>query len=63
MDTNDHTAEQKPPRFLSVPEAAAELGVSTSRLRRAATLGQLRMVLIGKRKVIPRSELVRLERD
>lgn len=48
-------------RFLSITEAAEVLGVSRPHLYRMAQDGELRSVRIGRRVLIPKMEIDRLE--
>lgn len=46
--------------FLSPAEAAKLLGLSIGTIRNRVRDGQIRSVLLGRRRLIPRSELERL---
>ena len=46
--------------LFSVPEAAKMLGVSRGLAYQAITAGRIRTVLIGTRRLVPKSELLRL---
>lgn len=48
------------PVAFSIPEAAAHLSISRSLLYSLIDSGQIRRVKIGRRAVIPASELVKL---
>jgi len=52
------------PRLFSLDEAARQLGgVSDRHLRNLAERGQLRLVKLGRRRLVPREELERLARE
>ena len=46
--------------LFSIPEAAKMLGVSRSLAYQAINAGRIRTVLIGTRRLVPKSELLRL---
>jgi hypothetical protein len=57
------TMNQKTPKtrpFLSIPTAAAQLGVDVSRLRDAVRRKQVYAVVIGSQALIPAKEIERL---
>lgn len=45
------------PAGLSVPEAAAYVGVSPKSMRRALTRGEIAFVRLGSRVIVPRAAL------
>ncbi len=51
---------QKPGKLATLPEAARELGLDVDTLKKAANLGQLRSVEVGRRRYIVRRDLARL---
>ena len=53
-------AREPAPRNLSIAEAASLLGVSRSTVYNRLRTGELRSVRIGRRRLIPSSELERL---
>lgn len=50
-------AQPAPDRLLSIPEAAAVLGVGRTRLYAEMDSGRLRSVKVGRRRVVPSSAL------
>jgi len=54
---------QPPPRLLTLEEAARELRLSTKTILRFEAKGLIKLVKLGRRKLCPRAELERLERD
>jgi hypothetical protein len=50
----------KKPLLNTFEAAGRELGVHPSLLKRAADIGQLAVVELGRRRLIPRAELVRI---
>ena len=47
-------------QLMTFPKAAAATGFAVTQLKSAAKNGQIRTVLVGKRKLIPASQLERL---
>jgi excisionase family DNA binding protein len=47
------SASSAEPLMLSVPEAAEQLGVGTTKLKRLIAAGQLASVTIGRRRLVP----------
>jgi excisionase family DNA binding protein len=52
--------KDNPARTVSVPEAGRQLGVGRDAAYRAAALGQLPTIRIGRRLLVPRAALERL---
>jgi excisionase family DNA binding protein len=50
-------------RLSSVREAAEQLRISPSTIRRDARLGRIRVIRYGRRVLIPASELARIARE
>jgi len=48
------------PRAISVTAAAAALGVSVRMLRALIARGEIRTILIGRRRLVPAAEVERL---
>lgn len=59
MDTTTSTR----PAGYSIPDAARQLSISRSGMYRLIRSGEIRMVKIGHRSVIPASEIDRLLED
>jgi hypothetical protein len=49
--------------FLSLPQAARELGIGIDLLKRAIALRQIRSISLGARVLVPRSAIARLKND
>jgi hypothetical protein len=49
--------------FLSLPQAAAKMGIGIERLKRAIALRQVRSITLGSRVLVPRSAIERLAND
>lgn len=54
------TATSPRPAALSIPEAAAQLGISRSHLYGLLDAGVIRSVRLGRRRLIPASEIDRV---
>jgi hypothetical protein len=46
--------------FLSIPQAARELGIGIERLKKAVALHQVRSITLGSRVLIPRAAILKL---
>lgn len=55
--TEAATSPQAPDRLLSVPEAAAAMGVRRSLIYAEMGAGRLRSIKVGRRRVIPASAI------
>jgi predicted site-specific integrase-resolvase len=52
--------QDRPRKLANLSEAARELGLDVATVKRAAELGQLRIVELGSRRYILRKEISRL---
>jgi Helix-turn-helix domain len=48
------------PALMSIPRFAEELGICPRSVRRAIIAGELKVVDVGQRRYVPRSELARI---
>ncbi|HEY8776308.1 MAG TPA: helix-turn-helix domain-containing protein [Gaiellaceae bacterium] len=52
-----HVQRKSTPRTVSVPEAAALLGIGRSSAYQAARTGEIKTITIGRRKLVPKAWL------
>ncbi len=57
---NEEEATRMPRRTMTVPEAAAELGISRSHAYELCNTGRIPAIRLGKRFVIPRGALAQM---
>jgi excisionase family DNA binding protein len=53
MPMTNFNEHNRPPKLLSIPQAAAELGISRTSVYSLLGTGQLASVRIGRRRLIP----------